>query len=129
MLATYWTDGRGRLEAADAADRSIRKGAYILEEFQLYGFDGTRFLWPLVQNFRNGDYGVTVISFFRFQTNKNAVEGSINQQDIGEWLNNLLTTTSTGKKLGRVLRVRISEVLHSLSSSFLFLLSVLLLLL
>ena len=62
-------------------------------------------------------------------TDKVGANLSINQQDIGEWLNNLLTTTSTGKKLGRVLRVRISEVLHSLSSSFLFLLSVLLLLL
>ena len=56
-------------------------GAYTLEEFQLYGSDGTRLLWPLVQNFRND---VTVISFFRFQTNENAVVGNINQLNIGE---------------------------------------------
>ena len=81
-----------------------------------------------MQNFRNG---VTVISFFRFQTNENAVVGNIlNQLNIGEWLNNAGSTTmSKGKELVRVLRVRISEVLHSLSSSLLFLLSVLLLLL
>ena len=66
----------------EAADRSSREGAYILEEFQLYGSGVTRFLWPLVQNFRHG------VNFVLSISNKQKRWCMQHKSDIGEWPKN-----------------------------------------